>query len=119
MGSSQSQPTTTTDQHFETTIDATTSVTTTTANKAKIKPPRNESSYAKAQRKCNKKKISYDACYTAALSSKEEDCADLFESYKSCFLRVMTNDMERRGVKVKEGSMIGEYKEEIEDEEAS
>jgi hypothetical protein len=31
----------------------------------------------------------------------------------------MTNDMERRGVKVKEGSMIGEYKEEIEDEEAS
>jgi len=68
MGSSQSQPTTTTtttDQHFETTIDATTSVTTTTAKKAKIKPPRNESSYAKAQRKCNKKKISYDACYTA------------------------------------------------------
>ena len=87
------------------------------ATKAKIKPPKNESGYAKAGRICRKKKRAYDACYTDALSSKEEDCSDLFESYRSCFLRVMAKDMEKRGVKASENSMIGEYKEEVADEE--
>ena len=79
-----------------------------------MKPPKNESGYARAERKCRKKKRDYDACYTAALSSKEEDCSELFESYRTCFMRVMTKDMEKRGVKVSENSMIGEYKEEEE-----
>mmetsp|Transcript_20059 Transcript_20059/g.43506 ORF Transcript_20059/g.43506 Transcript_20059/m.43506 type:complete len:132 (-) Transcript_20059:268-663(-) len=88
-----------------------------TKGNAKPNPPKNESGPARAERICRKKKRAYDACYTAQLSSKEEDCSDLFESYKTCFLRVMTKDMEKRGVKVSENSMIGEYKEEIADEE--
>ena len=87
------------------------------APKPKKQPPPNESGYAKAERICRKKKRAYDACYTAALSSKEEDCSDLFESYRSCFLRVMAKDMEKRGVKVSENSMIGEYKDDVEDDE--
>mmetsp|Transcript_8357 Transcript_8357/g.15156 ORF Transcript_8357/g.15156 Transcript_8357/m.15156 type:complete len:133 (-) Transcript_8357:132-530(-) len=83
----------------------------------KKKPIRNESGYARAQRVCRKKKGAYDACYTDQLASKEENCDDLFESYHTCFLRVMAKDMEKRGVAVSENSMIGEYKEEAMDEE--
>ncbi len=87
-------------------------------NRSKIKrtAPQNESGYARAERICRKKKRVYDACYTAALSSKEEDCEELFDAYRSCFLRVMTKDMEKRGIKFNAGSMVGEYKEEVEDE---
>ena len=81
---------------------------------SKIKSaPKNESGYAKAERICRKKKRVYDACYTAALSSKEEDCEELFDTYRSCFLRVLTKDMEKRGVKVNSGSMLGEYQDEV------
>ena len=76
----------------------------------------NESGYARAQRICRRKKRTYDACYTAQLSSKEEDCNELFESYRNCFLKVIAKDMEKRGVKVNETSMIGEYKEETAEE---
>jgi hypothetical protein len=85
-------------------------------NRSKMKrtiSPENESGYAKAERICRKKKRVYDACYTAALSIKEEDCEELFDVYRACFLRVLTKDMEKRGVKVKSGSMIGEYKDEV------
>lgn len=88
-----------------------------TTTKPKRKPPKNESGYSRAHRICGKKKRTYDACYTAQLSSKEEDCDDLFEAYRTCFLRVMAKDMERRGVKVSENSMIGEYIDEIADED--
>lgn len=87
------------------------------ANAKPKPPPKNESGYDRAQRVCRKKKLFYDACYTAQLSSKEEDCSDLFESYRTCFLRVITKDMDKRGVKVSENSMIGEYKEDIADED--
>ena len=81
---------------------------------SKIKSaPKNESGYAKAERICRKKKRVYDACYTAALSSKEEDCEELFDTYRKCFLRVLTKDMEKRGVKVNSGSMLGEYQDEV------
>ena len=80
-------------------------------------PPKNETGYDRAQRVCRKKKRAYDACYTAQLSSKEEDCSDLFEEYRSCFLRVIAKDMDKRGVQVSENSMIGEFKEEIADED--
>lgn len=89
-------------------------------NTTKIKrkpPPKNESGYARAERICRKKKRVYDACYTAALSSKDEDCEELFDAYRSCFLKAMTKDMENRGVKVSSGSMVGEFKEEVEDDE--
>ncbi len=88
-------------------------------NTTKIKrtPPKNESGYARAERLCRRKKRVYDACYTAALSSKEEDCEDLFDDYRSCFLKAMTKDMEKRGVQVSSGSMVGEFKEEVEDDE--
>ena len=82
----------------------------------KSKPPENESGYARAQRICRRKKRTYDACYTAQLSSKEEDCNELFENYRNCFLKVIAKDMEKRGVKVNENSMIGEYKEETAEE---
>jgi hypothetical protein len=85
----------------------------------KSKPPGNESVYSRAQRICRKKKQKYDACYTAQLSSKEEDCNDLFESYRTCFLRVMAKDMKDRGVKISEHSMIGEYEDETKDEESN
>jgi len=52
-----------------------------------------------------------------ALSSKEEDCEELFDTYRSCFLKAMTKDMEKRGIQVNSGSMVGEFKEEVEDDE--
>ena len=83
-------------------------------------PGENESGYAKAQRLCRKKKRVYDACYTVQVSGggkkeggKKEDCDDLFEKYRTCILRVMAKDMEERGVRISEDSMIGEYKEEV------
>lgn len=91
-------------------------VSSSTTKKEKKKPPENESGFNRAQRICRKHKRKYDACYTAQLSSKEEDCNDLFEEYRTCFLRVMAKDMEKRGVKVNESSMIGEYKDEMADE---
>ena len=86
-------------------------------NKVKPKPPKNETGYDRATRVCRKKKRAYDACYTAQLTSKEEDCDELFETYRTCFLRVIAKDMERRGVKVSENSMIGEYKAEEAEED--
>ena len=86
-------------------------------NKVKSKPPKNETGYDRATRVCRKKKRAYDACYTAQLTSKEEDCDELFETYRTCFLRVIAKDMEKRGVKVSENSMIGEYKAEEDDED--
>ncbi|KAL3781983.1 hypothetical protein ACHAW5_006073 [Stephanodiscus triporus] len=88
----------------------------TTVTEAKSKPPKNETGYARAQRICRRKKRAYDACYTAQLSSKEEDCNELFEAYRNCFLNVIAKDMEKRGVKVNEKSMIGEHKGESADE---
>jgi len=89
----------------------------TNTSKIKRTAPKNESGYARAERLCRKKKRVYDACYTAALSSKEEDCEELFDTYRSCFLKAMTKDMEKRGIQVNSGSMVGEFKEEVEDDE--
>uniref|UniRef100_A0A7S2M0W9 Uncharacterized protein n=1 Tax=Skeletonema marinoi TaxID=267567 RepID=A0A7S2M0W9_9STRA len=106
------------------TIDTTTksqssnaSNTNTNTSKIKRTAPKNESGYARSERLCRKKKRVYDACYTAALSSKEEDCEELFDTYRSCFLKAMTKDMEKRGIQVNSGSMVGEFKEEVEDDE--
>ena len=77
---------------------------------------KNESGFQRAQRKCRKKKRAYDACYTAQLSNKEEDCADLFDAYRSCFMSAMSRDMEKRGVQVNSNSMVGEFKDEEHDE---
>ena len=122
MGSSQSLPSDVTklppsDKTTNTNNTNSSSSESSTTKKSKPKPPQNETGYDRATRICRKKKRLYDACYTAQLSSKEEDCDELFESYKTCFLRVMTKDMEKRGVKVSENSMIGEYKDEIEEED--
>ncbi len=133
MGSSQSTPSAAapssdvkiTSDIANNTVDATTSQsndnnTNSNTTKIKRKPaplPKNESGYARAERLCRKKKRIYDACYTAALSSKEEDCEELFDSYRMCFLKNMTRDMEKRGVQVSSGSMVGEFKEEVEDDE--
>lgn len=115
MGSGQSQPTTPN-------IDSAVGNDQMSEPESKMqrsppKPPRNESSFARAQRKCSKKKRAYDACYTAQLTGKGEECDDLFEAYRTCFLRWMSKDMESRGVAVKEGSMIAEFKEETDDDE--
>mmetsp|Transcript_22967 Transcript_22967/g.34632 ORF Transcript_22967/g.34632 Transcript_22967/m.34632 type:complete len:136 (-) Transcript_22967:372-779(-) len=91
--------------------------TNTNTSKIKRTAPKNESGYARAERLCRKKKRVYDACYTVALSSKEEDCEELFDTYRSCFLKAMTKDMEKRGIQVNSGSMVGEFKEEVEDDE--
>lgn len=133
MGSNQSTPAApssdapnTTSSYITNTTNNTTDATTqsndteNSNNTTKIKrkpPPKNESGYARAERLCRKKKRIYDACYTAALSSKEEDCEELFDSYRTCFLKNMTRDMEKRGVQVSSGSMVGEFKEEVEDDE--
>ena len=77
---------------------------------------RNESGFQRAQRRCRRKKRAYDACYTAQLSNKEEDCADLFDAYRSCFMSVIARDMEKRGVQVNSNSMVGEFKDEEDDE---
>ncbi|KAL3798267.1 hypothetical protein HJC23_000181 [Cyclotella cryptica] len=107
MGSSQSQPSPISDPNPP-------SSDSTSSQQSRSNPPANESGFARAQRKCRKKKLLYDACYTAQLSSKDEDCGELFDAYRTCFLKVMRNDMERRGVKVTGGSMIGEFVEETE-----
>jgi len=112
MGSSQSRPEITS----ESSTTPTTITTPSTNNKAK-KQPKNETGYDKATRICRKKKKLYDACYTAQLSDKEENCEELFDAYKSCFMRVMHKDMAKRGVKISENSMIGEYKEDVADED--
>ena len=114
MGSSQSRPETTSES--STTPTATKNTISSTNNKAK-QLPKNETGYDKATRICRKKKRLYDACYTAQLSDKEENCEELFETYKSCFMRVMHKDMENRGVKVSENSMIGEYREDVADDD--
>ena len=113
---STSQPSTaTTESDVEVTSASQSSLPSITSKERK-KPPENESGYDKAQRICRKQKRKYDACYTAQLSSKEEDCNDLFEAYRTCFLRIMAKDMEKRGIKVNESSMIGEYNDEMSEE---
>ena len=114
MGSSQSRPAEITSE--SSTTPTTTKNTSSTNNKAKS-PPKNETGYDKATRICRKKKRLYDACYTAQLSDKEENCEELFETYRNCFMRVMHKDMAKRGVKISENSMIGEYKEDVADED--
>ena len=106
MGSQQSQPS----QPAE-------GATQTETNPASIKQRQEESGYALAARKCRKKQRLYDACYTAALSSKEEDCEELFETYRTCFLKWMSKDMRERGVQVSENSMVGDFLEEEADED--
>ena len=120
MGSGQSLPSNDTSSELSSSSDPSTnypSPNENKENKVKSKPPKNETGYDRATRVCRKKKRAYDACYTAQLTSKEEDCDELFETYRTCFLRVIAKDMERRGVKVSENSMIGEYKAEEAEED--
>ena len=118
MGSSQSRPEVTSESSSTSPTPTNKNTSSSTNNKAKRKPsPKNETGYDKATRICRKKKRLYDACYTAQLSDKEENCEELFEAYRNCFMRVMHKDMEKRGVKISENSMIGEYKEDIADED--
>lgn len=112
MGSSQSQPAPPSAEPCASSKNHTTTQAFTAESASSTKPKPAESGYALATRKCAKKQRLYDACYTAALSSKDEDCAELFEAYRSCFLKWMSRDMARRGVRVSENSMIGEYLEE-------
>lgn len=113
MGSSQSRPAPISDPNPSVVAPSSDSAT---SLESPSKPPAKESGFARAQRKCRKKKLLYDACYTAQLSSKDEDCGELFDAYRTCFLKVMSKDMQRRGVKVTGGSMIGEFMEESEDD---
>lgn len=120
MGSGQSHPVNNAndgnDAKFSTAASRTPENDSPSSTATKLVPAIDESGYARAQRLCRKKKRAYDACYTAQISSKEEDCDDLFETYRTCFLNVMSKDMQKRGVKVSEDSMIGEYKEELADD---
>jgi hypothetical protein len=103
MGSSQSRPAPISDPNPSIAAPSSDSIT---SQQSPSKSRANESGFARAQRKCRKKKLLYDACYTAQLSSKDEDCGEFFDAYRTCFLKVMSKDMQGRGVKVTEGSMV-------------
>jgi hypothetical protein len=116
MGSGQSHPNA--NDNKDATPPAPSATTSRTSEKeTKAAPTKDESGYARAQRLCRKKKRAYDLCYTAQVSGKGEDCDDLFDTYRTCFLRVISKDMDKRGVKASKDSMIGEYKDDVADDE--
>jgi hypothetical protein len=114
MGSQQSQPTPISDAAEPSSTSSSPSSPSKQQTATNTKRT-NETGYDLATRKCARPKRLYDACYTAALTNKEEDCGELFDNFRMCFLKWMRKDMERRGVSVSSGSMIGEFIEEEED----
>lgn len=75
--------------------------------------------FSLVQFKCRKKKAIYQRCqdkiHGSFLEGKEndEDCDDLFETYKRCIFLGMKKDREKRGVGApKQGSALAEFQEE-------
>ena len=79
------------------------------------------------QHKCRKPKRVYDQCYTkwygnsftvGKLEIPRDYCDDLFEEYRSCIFLNMKEDRDKRGLNdVAKDSALGEFIEEIDDEE--
>lgn len=74
------------------------------------------------EHKCRKKKRKWSKCVSEHYEQKflpgrslepEEDCDDLFESYRSCYMRGLLQERQRKGLAPpKEGTMLHEFMEE-------
>eukprot|EP00980_Cylindrotheca_fusiformis_P012715 scaffold3108_cov152-Cylindrotheca_fusiformis.AAC.6 len=86
--------------------------------------PPNLSGPALVDYKCRKKKKAWSRCVGGwykdrflpgkALEDErsEENCDDLFENFKQCYMKGMLAEQKKKGLQIKEGSILGEYVEE-------
>jgi hypothetical protein len=88
------------------------------------KPPSNISGPALVEYKCRKKKKAFTRCVGGWYNDRflpgkaledersEENCEELFEVFKQCYVRGMVAEQKKKGLKIEEGSMLAEYMEE-------
>ena len=77
------------------------------------------SGLALVEYKCRKKKKAWSTCVGSfygrfssgkALEDEEADCDDLFEQYRSCYLKGLLKDRQRKGLDPpQEGTMLAEF----------
>jgi len=109
MGSSQSTPTAATPQpSLQLEPQRKDAVADATNNQENPPPKRkqNLSGFALVQRRCRRKKMTYDKCYSelyggfvSAKSTDNSECEELFDDWRECVLRGMKKDRDKRGVK--------------------
>lgn len=117
MGSNQSAPAPTESLN----ISSDTSISTTDAanqTRRKKQPPPNLSGVDLVNYKCRKKKAAYSKCVSSFYKDKflqgkamnqEEECGDLFDTYRTCYLKEIKREFFDKGQKKpKEGSVLAE-----------
>lgn len=88
------------------------------------KPPSNISGPALVDYKCRKKKRAWSRCVGGWYNDRflpgkaledersEENCEELFEVFKQCYMLGMVAEQKKKGLKIEEGSMLAEFMEE-------
>jgi carboxypeptidase C (cathepsin A) len=118
MGSNQSSTTTTAPSvETPTPIVAKVDNSTTTSETKESNTPK-RTGIDLVNHKCRKKKASYDKCVskwynerflTGKSINQEEECGELFDIYKQCYLKHLKREFfDKGGKKVKEGSLLAE-----------
>lgn len=87
-------------------------------------PPPNLSGPALVEWKCRKRKQTWNKCVGGWYNNRflpgkaledersEQDCDELFEKFRLCYMRGMLEEQEKKGLKIEEGSMLAEFAEE-------
>lgn len=101
--------------------------TTTRDSEAKPKtkqPPPNLSGPALVEWKCRKRKRAWNKCVGGWYNDRflpgkaledersEQNCDELFERFRHCYMRGMLEEQKKKGLKIEEGSMLAEFAEE-------
>lgn len=88
------------------------------------KPPPNLSGPALVEYKCRKRKRAWSRCVGGWYNDRflpgkaledersEENCDELFDQFKQCYMRGMLAEQKKKGLKIEEGSMLAEFAEE-------
>ena len=94
-----------------------------TSRTRKISPPKNLSGPALIEYRCRKKKNAWISCtsnfyksrfLTGEALGQDGECEDLFELYKSCYVKGMLKERQRKGLgPPREGTLLAEFIEEI------
>ncbi|CAJ1959412.1 unnamed protein product [Cylindrotheca closterium] len=87
-------------------------------------PPPNLSGPALVEWKCRKRKKAWNSCVGGWYNDRflpgkaledersEQNCDELFEKFRHCYMRGMLTEQKKKGLKVEEGSMLAEFAEE-------
>jgi len=87
-------------------------------------PPPNLSGPALVEWKCRKRKKAWNSCVGGWYNDRflpgkaledersEQNCDELFEKFRQCYMRGMLAEQKKKGLKISENSMLAEFADE-------